>query len=415
MVGGVFAKNGVCRMFEKRLLCGVGSMVGLVFCGLGVISAGVVFAGPMGAAGDLYVVDGGFITEVDSVTGEVVGHFVTSEMFGPSDARFGPNGHLFLAEEATNSINEFDGQTGTIIRSFTRETFGPSSIRFESNGNLIVYEIDPNVISEFDRTGEYLGTFASGGLSGSHINFGPDGNLYASNTTGSYIQRFDADGNDLGIFASGGGLDRPFDHDFGPNGNLYVCSYVSNEVIEYDGKTGALVGTFISTHLDRPKGIVFAPDGDLWVSNGGGSSDINRFDGTTGEWLQQVTGFIGPGSITVKPEPCLVMTVSPLISGQSATWDVNGATAGARVAVAYGFTIGTTIVSDQLGFCASFGIDGASENKLIGTAVADGTGHATVHMRLSKRVSGLTLITQAAEQGTCPAECISNYDKQVVQ
>jgi len=136
-------------------------------------------------------------------------------------------------------------------------------------------------------------------------------------------------------------------------------------------------------------------------------------------WIQQVTGFSGALSITVKPaggpSDCLTLTVSTLTGGQNGQWDVSGATTGSLVAVVYGFQAGSTVVNGQLGFCATFGIQGVSQNKLVGTATADGSGNATIVKGIPPQATGLTILTQAAEQGTCPNECVSGVDSQVVQ
>jgi len=390
---------------------------GLVVCGITMLCAGTAFGGPPGAVGDLYVVNLQTIIQVDSATGAIVGDFASDGMSCPLDSQFGPNGNLFVANLCSGTVTEYDGDTGSLIGTFTSGLSGPGGIRFEENGNLLVFELDAGRITEVDTSGNLIGTFASG-LSGDvgPMDFGPDGNLYVSNLTGNYIQRFAPDGTDLGIFAAGGSLSSPESHVFGPNGNLFVCSPFTGTIVEFDGTTGALVGDFISTHLNSPVGIAFGPDGNAWVS---GNNVLNEFDGTTGEWIQEVAGFLLPATITVKPASgptdCLTMTVSMLTGGQNASWDVSGATPGALVAVIYGLQAGSTVVSGQSGFCATFGIKGVNQSKLVGAKVADGSGNASIAKKIPGNASGLTVLTQAAEQGTCPDECVSGVDTQVVQ
>jgi len=115
------------------------------------------------------------------------------------------------------------------------------------------------------------------------------------------------------------------------------------------------------------------------------------------------------------PTDCLTMTVSTLIAGQNASWDVSGATPGALVAVVYGLQPGSTVVNGQLGFCATFGIQGVTQNSVVGTQVADGAGNASINKMIPRQAAGVTILTQAAEQGTCPNECMSGVDTQVVQ
>jgi len=112
---------------------------------------------------------------------------------------------------------------------------------------------------------------------------------------------------------------------------------------------------------------------------------------------------------------CLTMTVNQLIGGSTGQWDVSGATPGAVVGVVFGLNAGSTVINGQLGFCATFGIAGVGQNSIVGSATADGAGNATVTKGIPAQATGLTVLTQAAEQGTCPDECVSNLDTQVVQ
>ncbi len=112
---------------------------------------------------------------------------------------------------------------------------------------------------------------------------------------------------------------------------------------------------------------------------------------------------------------CLTMVVSTLTAGTTGTWDIDGATVGSTVAVVYGFRAGSTVVNGQFGYCATFGIQGVTPSTVVGTGVADGGGHVTVLKRIPSNARGITVLTQAAEQGTCPDECVSNLDTQVIQ
>jgi len=308
---------------EKRQV----AVMAAVTCGS--VAATTAFAGPKGAPGDLYVANfrTSIITQVDSATGQVVGNFATTNMNSPEEGQFGPNGNFFVVNQLAHNVTEYDGNTGDFIQIFASEGLGlASGLRFKANGNLLVYWFNifgVGTINEYDPSGAFIGTFASG-LHGGAIpmNFGPDGNLYVSNTSANSIDRLTPDGTPLGTFASGGGLDGPEAHTFGPNGNLFVVGQKSNNVIEYDGTTGTLIGTFINdNHLNSPSGIAFGPDGNLWVANAGvfgnDGHDINEFDGTTGAFIQQITGFTVPLGITVKPGPtdCLTMSVSTLTAG----------------------------------------------------------------------------------------------------
>jgi len=114
------------------------------------------------------------------------------------------------------------------------------------------------------------------------------------------------------------------------------------------------------------------------------------------------------------PVDCLAMTVDPLVAGQSATWNVSGATAGEQVAIVYGFGPGSTGVNGIAGYCATFGIQGVNQNKVICRKTADGNGDVSCRKSIPAGVKGRRVLTQAAERNTCPDECVSNLDDQVV-
>ncbi len=111
---------------------------------------------------------------------------------------------------------------------------------------------------------------------------------------------------------------------------------------------------------------------------------------------------------------CLTLAVDPLVAGQSATWSVSGATAGEQVAVVYGFGPGSTSINGYAGYCATFGIQGVNQNKVICTKAADGNGDVSCKKSIPAGVRGRRVLSQAAERNTCPDECVSNLDDQTV-
>jgi len=120
------------------------------------------------------------------------------------------------------------------------------------------------------------------------------------------------------------------------------------------------------------------------------------------------------GGADVEAAACLSLDVDELIGGRSASWNVSGATPGAQVAVVFGFQPGQTVVDDQLGFCATFGIDGVNQNRLICLSTADGNGNVSCQRNIPTAAVGRRVLSQAAERGTCPEECTSSIDDQVV-
>ena len=111
---------------------------------------------------------------------------------------------------------------------------------------------------------------------------------------------------------------------------------------------------------------------------------------------------------------CLGMEVSTLVAGEMAQWDISNAGGGSSGVVVWGLTLGSTVVNGTFNYCASFGINGVNQNRVVGFWTANGSGDAQVMRRIPGNVSGLTVHTQAAQQGTCPEECMSDVDTQTI-
>lgn len=127
-----------------------------------------------------------------------------------------------------------------------------------------------------------------------------------------------------------------------------------------------------------------------------------------GDWIRMKVD-AGP------PSFCLDLTVSMLTAGQSATWDISGATPGAEVAVVYGHNPGNTAINGFAGYCADFGIDGVNQKRVICRKTADGNGDISCKKMLPGNITGLRVLSQATERNTCPDTCMSNIDDQTVE
>ncbi len=162
----------------------------------------------------------------------------------------------------------------------------------------------------------------------------------------------------------------------------------------------------------------FAYDADTalyWMIDWSGN--MFTFDPSNGYARTLVLSGLGAHDALTSAGPavsCLTLVVDPLVAGQSASWNVSGATAGEQVAVVYGFGPGSTVVNGFAGYCASFGIKGVNQNKLICTKAADGNGDLSCKKSIPAGVRGQRVLSQAAERNTCPDECVSNLDDQVV-
>ena len=192
---------------------------------------------------------------------------------------------LFLTHSDQNVIYRFDELyfPGTGFEYTYSGVFSSGGGLFQdlvigSDGNLYVASLSADSVSRFNgTTGEFMGTFASGGGLQAPIglSFGPDGNLYVVGHFSNSIFRFNGTtGEFMDIFASGNGLEHPTDLTFGPDGNLYVAEYGNNRILRFNGSNGAFIDTFVEGSLTpgyeglmRPEKLIFGPDGKLYVTS----------------------------------------------------------------------------------------------------------------------------------------------------
>gem|GEM_PF-5592253 len=280
-------------------------------------------AGPIGAAGDLYVAndqDPGSIIQYDGITGDLVGTFVSGAGSFTGDLEFGPNGNLFATSQSSpRGVREYDGSTGDLIGTLVDFSFPsiPNALTFTPSGSVLVGLVSGGSgsghIEEFDSsTGDLLREF-SGAPPGEHLGsvegleLGPNGNLFVA-SSGLGILEFDiTSGEFLDTFASGDEIFSPRDLTFGPNGNLFVSGGSNGSVFEYDGLTGDLIGTFASGGgLDFSTDLVFGPNGNLFVSNAIHAGSVIEFDGLTGAPIGTFAsggGLVVPAGLIFKPVP----------------------------------------------------------------------------------------------------------------
>ncbi len=113
---------------------------------------------------------------------------------------------------------------------------------------------------------------------------------------------------------------------------------------------------------------------------------------------------------------CLDLTVENLIAGKRATFTLSGGTPDAKAVTVYGTKRGEVSAKNYAGYCATFGIGGVTQYRVIGgfNRRFDGNGEKTFRLSIPGNLAGQKLFFQSAEHGTCPDECMSNLVEMVV-
>ncbi len=111
---------------------------------------------------------------------------------------------------------------------------------------------------------------------------------------------------------------------------------------------------------------------------------------------------------------CLDLSISNLVGGSTAQFDVTGAADGEHIAVVYSLQIGQTVVSGTGGYCATFGLKGVSAAKLVAQGKTVG-GIFSGTRGIPAGAVGQMVHFQAAQRDSCPSECVSNVASETVQ
>jgi len=220
---------------------------------------------------------------------------------GAQSARYGPDGHLYVACEQSARVLRFDGATLAPLGVFVGDDpatpadesgglVAPTGAVFGPDGHLYVCDFAGDDVLRYDgTTGAFLGTFVSpgsGGLDGpdAGLVFGPDGDLYVPGFDSNSVVRYDgATGAfEAVVMRESQGLRNPRSLVFRDDGVLYASSWGNNRILR--AELGSAPTVFVATTL-RPSGICFEPGtGHLLVVNDQNGA-LRRYDGTTGALL----------------------------------------------------------------------------------------------------------------------------------
>ncbi len=116
-------------------------------------------------------------------------------------------------------------------------------------------------------------------------------------------------------------------------------------------------------------------------------------------------------------ENCLSLSFDQLVAGEKTLFTISRGTPGARGVTVYGTRAGQTVVDNVADYCATFGIKGINQNKVIGGANLkfNAAGLIRFGVNIPGGASGLQVFFQSAQQGTCPDECMSNRLEATIQ
>jgi sugar lactone lactonase YvrE len=229
------------------------------------------------------------------------------------DLVFGPDGNLYVADNAQNTVFRYDGSTGAplpaggqtgavFVNAGANGANNTGSIAFGPDGDLYVASYATNQILEYQgpagsSPGAFLGVFLTVGNTGASsgatfVRFGPDGDLYVDvtnpNGTGQ-INRYDGTtgapvGTGVFVPPGSGGLQSPREFFFDPTGtSLYVDSTApvnqlvpppTGQVLRFQGPNAQNPGAFIETYITSGQanvqfaiGLAQDAGGKLYVSD----------------------------------------------------------------------------------------------------------------------------------------------------
>ena len=225
----------------------------------------------------------GTLRELHATTGVLMQVTAAGQISSGQDVVIDDAGRIFVSSADDHRVVEFDrfgAYVGDFVTAGSGGLLSPTGLALAPGGNLLVSSRDTNSVLEYDgQSGAFLGAPAaagSGGLAQPHgIAFGPNGNFFVTSSTNEVLEYDATSGGLVGVFVSAadnGGLLDPRGLAFKPDGNLLVASHATNQVLEFDGQTGAFVGQFnhggtdTALTLDGPWGVRIGPDGQVYVS-----------------------------------------------------------------------------------------------------------------------------------------------------
>jgi streptogramin lyase len=169
-----------------------------VFINGGTVSPAAQTFGP---DGNLYVADGnsGSVMRYDGATGQSLGTFIAAGsggLSGTGSLTFDPTGsYLDVVSSGSNQVLKYSAQTGAFVGvAASAGLSNPSDAKFGPDGLLYVLSSGNKRILRYTANGTYVDDYVPAGSGGmanaSQMAFGPDGDLYVAAPAPSQIMRF---------------------------------------------------------------------------------------------------------------------------------------------------------------------------------------------------------------------------------
>ncbi|MDH3889743.1 MAG: thrombospondin type 3 repeat-containing protein [candidate division Zixibacteria bacterium] len=200
----------------------------------------------------------------------------------PTALTFGPDGHLYVADETNDAVKKYNGSTGASMGDLVAGGAGsltePMGLVFGPNGNLFVSSGNHAVYEYNGATGAFIDAFAgpgSGGLNDPRgLAFKPDGNLLVSSYGSDQILEYDgSSGAFIRVFSDEYGFTSPWGMCIGPNGNVYFSAFSGSQgrIFEYDVNDARYYRSFV-----RGTDVLFEPAGLCFLPASGNDLNQNR-------------------------------------------------------------------------------------------------------------------------------------------
>ncbi len=299
--------------------------------------------------------------------------------------------------------------TTAIVGAYYDDQYGNASgsaYLFDATTGQQLFKLLPSDGAAEDRFGRSVAISGTTAIVGAYGNDSASGSAYLfDTTTGQQLFRLlpsdgtadDRFGISVAISGTTAIVGAHYDDDHGSaSGSAYLFDTVTGlqlfKLLPRDGGWFDYFG--ISVAISGDTAIVGA-DGD--DNNGSQSGSAYLFDLDCSNY-------------------CLDLVVDNLIAGQQATFTITNGSPRAKAATVYGTKPGQESFNEYAGYCATFGIKGISQDKVIGglNRTFDANGEITFRRSIPGNLSGRRLFFQSAQKGTCPDECMSNVVEMVV-